>query len=362
MSPHATGGTVRTSRTHGAGWYRRARTSLVAVQDGGLFLAVVVMLVIFSSMSPRFMTVPNVTSILTSVAIVGVVAIPGAMLVISGYVDFAVGSVAVLVGIVFGELVAVHGLPVAAATAVALGVGLVWGAIAGVLICKLRLSPIVVTLGGFAGLRGLAELISQGQTEFGFGPGFRALGNARLFGFPLPVWILAVLFVLALVVWYATPFGRYVTAIGAEPEAAHSLGIRVTGIPLQLYIASGLLAAVGGLLLVSQLDASSLSIGMGLEIEVLTAILLGGVAFSGGRGSLVGVLLGVLFIGVLTNGLVVLNISPFVTNVAIGAALIFAAGVDQAYLRLDRAGGGAMEPARDPQEDRPAAEREGVDE
>lgn len=360
MSPRATSGTVRPPGTSGAGWYRRARTSLVAVQDGGLFLAVVAMLVIFSTMNPRFMTVPNVTSILTSVAIVGVVAIPGAMLVISGYVDFAVGSIAVLAGIVFGELVSTQGLPVAVAAALALGIGLAWGAMAGALICKLRFSPIVVTLGGYAGLRGLAELISQGQTEFGFGRGFRTLGNARLLGFPLPVWILVALFVLALLLWYATPFGRYVTAIGAEPEAAHSLGIRVTGIPLQLYIASGVLAALGGLMLVSQLDASSLSIGMGLEIQVLTAILLGGVAFSGGRGSLVGVLLGVLFIGVLTNGLVVINISPYVTNVAVGAALIFAAGVDQAYLRLDRAGAGAAAPAADPDEGRPTAEWERV--
>jgi ribose transport system permease protein len=126
------------------------------------------------------------------------------------------------------------------------------------------------------------------------------------------------------------------TAIGADRVAARSLGIPVKRIPLVLYVASGFASALGGFILTSELDAASLSIGQGLELEVLTGILLGGVSFLGGRGSLFGVLVGVVFIGALDNGLVVINISPFFAGVATGAALVFAAGLDVFYQRLDQ--------------------------
>ena len=310
-----------------------ARSVAGFLQRGGLLTALIVLSAGFAIANPRFLSQANVSAILVSVAIVGIVALPGAMLLVSGYVDFSVGSNAVLAAVIFGVLAGKHVMPVFVALFVALGVGVTWGALAGWMICKLNMSAIIVTLGGYAGLRGLAELISEGQTEFGFGSAFGQLGNAVVLGIAAPVWILLFLVLVAFYCWYLTPLGRHVTAIGAEPVAAHALGIKTRRIPLGLYIASGLLAALGGLLLVSQLDASSLSIGLGLEIKVLTAILLGGVAFSGGRGSLVGVLLGVLFIGVLANGLVVINVSPFMTNVAIGVALMFAAAVDSLPLK-----------------------------
>lgn len=321
----------------------RATTNYI--QKAGLVTALIVLIAIFSIVNPTFLSPANISAILVSVAIVGIVAIPGAMLIISGYVDFSVGSNAVLAAIVFGVLAGTDTVPVFAAFFIALAAGAVWGTLAGWMICKLRMSAIIVTLGGYAGLRGLAEYISEGQTEFGFGSAFAKLGNASLLGLPAPVWILTLLILIGIYFWYLTPFGRYVTSIGADPVAAHALGIKTQTIPLFLYIASGTLAALGGLVLVSQLDASSLSIGLGLEIQVLTAILLGGVAFTGGRGTLVGVLLGVLFIGILTNGLVVINISPFITNVAVGIALVFAAAIDALNQRSDNSAPSEEQPA-----------------
>lgn len=314
----------------------RMRSVVAFAQGSGLLAAVIALFGVFTVVDSRFLSHANLLAILVSVAIVGIVAIPGAMLIVSGYVDFTVGSVAVLAAIAFGELVVIAGMSVALAALLALAIGASWGLLAGFLICRLELSAIVVTLGGFAGLRGIAEYISEGQTQFGFGEGFRALGNSTFLGLPAPVWMLVVLFLLGFYLWYLSPFGRHITATGSDPVAAHALGIKTKRLPLQLYIASGTLSALGGLILASQLDASSLSIGVGLEIQVLTAILLGGVAFSGGRGSLFGVLLGVLFIGILTNGLVVANVSPYITNVAVGAALVLAAGMDVLYQRMDR--------------------------
>jgi ribose/xylose/arabinose/galactoside ABC-type transport system permease subunit len=126
------------------------------------------------------------------------------------------------------------------------------------------------------------------------------------------------------------------TAIGADRPSARALGVSTRRIPAIVYVCSGLAAAAGGLIFTSELDGASLSIGIGLELQVLTAILLGGVAFSGGRGSLWGVLFGVLFVGVLNNGLILLNIGPYVANLAVGAVLLAAAGADAFYQRLER--------------------------
>lgn len=313
----------------------RVRVAVSWTQRHGVLLALVLLVIFFTLANPRFLTPSNLSIILLQVSIIGIVAVPGAMLVLCGYVDLAVGSLAVLAAVVFGELVAA-GTPVALAFLAALGSGALWNLVAGGSVALLGFSPIIVSLAGLAGARGLAELISGGTTKFGFGREFAALGNAQVAGLWLPVWLFAAAFIAGLVVWYLMVYGRHMTAIGADRDAARSLGVSVRRIPHVLYVVSGLAAALGGLILTSQLDGSSLAIGNGLELEVLTAILLGGVSFLGGRGSLTGVLFGVLFIGVLENGLVLINISPFLKDVAVGIALASAAALDVAQRRLER--------------------------
>ena len=257
------------------------------------------------------------------------------MLLMAGYVDLAVGSVAVLGGVVFGELMTA-GWNVVAAFLVALATGLGWGLATGYLVAYLGFSPVVVTLGGLAGARGVAEILSKGFTKYGFGSLFAQLGNGEFLGVDTPVWLFAIVFLGGSYAWYQTPLGRHVMAIGAERTAAYSLGVATRRIPFLLYGCSGLAAALGGLIVTSQLDAASLSIGVNLELSVLSAILLGGVSFTGGRGSLFGVLLGVLFIGALDNGLVQMNVGPYYQRAAVGLALVLAAALDVLYQRLDR--------------------------
>jgi ribose transport system permease protein len=257
------------------------------------------------------------------------------MLIMAGYVDLAIGSISVLAGVVLGELITL-GWSALPASIAALLVGLAWGLATGYLVAFLGFSPVVVTLGGLAGARGVAEILSKGFTKYGFGEGFAQLGNGEFLGIDTPVWIFLAVFMGGAYAWYQTPLGRHVTAIGAERHAAHSLGVATRRIPFLLYGASGLAAALGGLIVASQLDASSLSIGINLELSVLSAILLGGVSFTGGRGSLFGVLLGVLFIGALDNGLVQMNVGPYFQRAAVGLALVLAAALDVLYQRLDR--------------------------
>jgi len=319
---------------------RRMRGAGVRVlrwsQNNGLLFALIILLVIFTVESSRFLTRGNITVILLNVSVIGLIAVPGAMIVLAGYVDLSVGSVSTLGSIVFGAIAAgSHQNPVVAA-AVALAAGLGWGLMNGVLISYFGFSAIVVTLGGLAGATGVAELICNGQTQTGFGHTFDSLGNGKAAGLPIPVWIFFAVYLFGAYVWYAMRYGRHFTAIGADRVAARSLGINVRRQVCFLYAVSGVAAALGGLIVTAQLDAASLSIGQGQELQVLTAILLGGVSFVGGRGSLFGVLVGVLFIGVLNDGLILMNISPYINQLAVGVALVFAAALDVLYRRLDR--------------------------
>jgi ribose/xylose/arabinose/galactoside ABC-type transport system permease subunit len=314
---------------------KRVQAVISWAQRNGLFFALVILSIYFSTVSHHFLTASNISVVLLQVSVVGIMAIPGAMLVLSGYVDLSVGSVSGLTAVVFAWLFQVH-TPELLAFVLALAAGTGWGVMNGYLISYLGFSPIIVTLGGLAGARGLAEIITQGYTVFGFGPQFAFLGNGKILSLPVPVWIFAVAFLLGAYAWYQAPYGRWMTGTGADRGAARSLGIPVQRIPFILYTLSGFAAALGGLIVASQLDAGSETIGTGAELDVLTAILLGGVSFYGGRGSLFGVLWGVLFIGVLANGLVQINISPFFSQFAVGIALVFAAALDVLYQRLDR--------------------------
>lgn len=313
----------------------RARSVFEWAQRNGLFFALVLLCIFFASANDRFLTRSNLTVILLQVAVFGIIAIPGAMLVLTGHVDLAVGSIMVMTSIIFGELMA-NDFPLGAAIIGSLVVAVLWGAVTGFSVAYIGMSPIIVTLGGLAGARGVAQLISEGQTEYGFGDTFAELGNGRILDTPVPVWLLGVAMLIGGIVWHGTRVGRHMTAVGSDSASAESLGVRVRRIPFVLYIVSALAAGIGGLIVTSQLDGSSLAIGQGVELEVLTAILLGGVSFTGGRGSLYGVAFGLLFIGVLSNGLILVNVSPFWKEIAIGAALFVAAGIDVVYQRLER--------------------------
>ncbi|TIN95531.1 MAG: ABC transporter permease [Mesorhizobium sp.] len=324
------GGTAGKRQAFGRG------ASLVEwAQKNGLFFALLALVILFSVTTQHFATAANARVILMQVALVGIMAVPAAMLILSGYVDLSVGGIMVLSAVVFGMCMqAGTGLPVAIAAAFAAAI--TWGLFNAVSITVWAFSPIVVTLGGLVGARGLAQFLTQGMTNFGFGPQFALLGNGTLLSMPVPVVIFAVIFLAGLHVWYRTPYGRHMMATGGAQEAAKALGIRTVAIPFWLYTMSAATAALCGLISASQLDSAAITIGTGAELDVLTGVLLGGVAFSGGRGSLFGVLYGVLFIGALRNGLVQINVSAYFHQFSVGLALIFAAGLDILYQRLER--------------------------
>lgn len=297
--------------------------------QNALRIGLVILVIYFTLRIPgTFATVSNFQQIAISSAILLIVASTQAVLVLMGYVDLSVGSTLALSGVITGMLIN-DGVPAAVALVVALVVGGLVGAAIGLLSVNAKLSPIIITLGAMTLLRGATQLLTDNPPT-GFGSTMAFLGRGSIASVPISV-LLAVLVLLIVWVFIARmPAGRHVYAIGVNADAAYLSGIRVRLIPTLAYIASGMSAALGGILYAARLDSAPPgSLGVGFEFDVLTAVLLGGIAFTGGRGTIGGVLVGVLFLGVLQNGMLLLNVSAYWQAVASGLALVVAAVLDR---------------------------------
>ena len=293
-----------------------------------LLIALILLIVFFASRSGSFLTVSNFRVLLTNYAAIGVVASVMAVLVISGNVDMSVGSNIGFSGMLSALAVTQFGLPAPVAIAVGIGSGATVGLINGILCSYFRFSPIIVTLGMLSALRGVTLLIKSIEVA-GMGDTFFTIGNGNVGGFPYLLLIVLAVFVLVAAFMAFTTWGRYVMAIGVNPQAAFLAALPVRPMVLALFIATGAAAGLSGVLLVARLDgASPGSLGLQMELQALTIVLLGGVAFAGGRGRIFGVFTAWVFLAVMDNGLTILNVPPFVQLVASGSALVFAASLD----------------------------------
>src|SRR5215469_5700766 len=204
---------------------------LGAAQGGGLWVALILLALFFSWSTGSFFTQSNLLVVLEQVSVLGMVAVPGAMLLVSGNLDLSVGSVAGLSAAMFGEFDKIFGWPMPLAFVGAIAVGAAWGAMNGILISYLGFSPVIVTLGGYAGAAGLAQTITSDQTRYGFGSTFAVLGNGQVDGIPVPVVMFVVIFLLGAYCWYETPVGRHLIGIGANRDAAEAVGVATRRLP-----------------------------------------------------------------------------------------------------------------------------------
>ncbi len=275
----------------------------------------------------------NWLNILTAVAVAGIIAAPATLLLVAGQFDLSVGSGTAFTGVMMAYMVAGHDFSVGVGVLLVLAVGLGIGMINGFFVTVVGVNALITTLGMLAVLRGLGKVVSDGQTLI-LG-NFSSLGTSRPFwNIPTPVLILVGIFVVFWFIMRYTVFGRSMYAIGANPVAARLTGIRSKRLIFAGFVLSGLCTALGGLILTSQLGAASPVASLGLELSVVTAVILGGASLAGGRGTILGTILGLLIIGVLNNGLILLNVDPFWQEVAQGTLLIAAVSFDQVRLRL----------------------------
>lgn len=319
------------------------------VARNGTLLGLGFLIIAFTIANDSFFSLANAKNIVQAVSELGVVSIPLALLVISGAVDLSVGSVASLSGIVAGTVMVSTGsawLGVAAG----LAVGAAAGAINGFLVSYMKLNSIVVTLGALSVWGGMALYMTGGQTVAGLPESFTELANIELFGISIEILVLAAAILYGVVLLSKLPYGRQLYAVGGNQRAAFLMGIPIQRVRFLMFIQVGIAAAVGGLMLASKLAAATPITGQGLEINALTVVLLGGVAFTGGVGRIAGVVAGLFFVGVLRNGLVVTDTSQFLQQVFVGLTLIAAVGLDDTIRQFARqhwedVGSGLSQPA-----------------
>lgn len=304
-----------------------------APELAALLIVLVALITFFWVKSPYFMTQDNLLNVLTAIAVTGIIAVPGTMLLIAGQVDLSVGSGAAFCGVMMATVA--QSQLVVVGVLVAVGMGILVGLVNGVVVTVFRVNALIATLGMLAVLRGLTEVRANGGTVAL--ANFSGLGLARPFlSIPVPVLILVGIVGIAVLVMRYTVFGRSLYAFGSNPTAARLVGVRGSMTIVLAFVASGLGTALSGLILDSQLSAASPNAATGLELTVVTAIVLGGASLSGGRGTIQGTVVGLLILGVLNNGLTLLNVNSFYQQVASGALLILAVSFDQLRLRLSK--------------------------
>ncbi len=306
-----------------------ALLSRIRFRDAGSLMGLILISTVFAFQSDTFLTAPNLVNILQQSSINACIALGMTLVIIAGGIDLSVGPVAAL-SAVLGAAMLVGGVPIPLAIAGALAVGVACGFLNGALIAWGGLQPFIVTLGGLSLYRALALIYTGGTPIFGLPNEFRALTNGALFGIPNPVIAVGILAFLAWVILNKTPLGEYFMAVGGNPEAARIAGVPVTLTKLAAYMISGLMAAVAAIILIGRLGAAEPTLGTLWELDAIAAAAIGGASLMGGRGSIVGTLIGAVILGTLRNGLTLMNVQAFYQLLATGIIIIVAMLIDKA--------------------------------
>lgn len=299
------------------------------LRDAGTLIGLVIIVVTFSFLSPVFFTVPNLLNILQQSSINALIALGMTLVIISGGIDLSVGPTAAL-SAVLGATMMVAGVPVPLAIMATLGVGALCGVFSGTLIAYAGLQPFIVTLGGLSLFRAIALIYTGGNPVFGIPMEFRSIINSAVFGVPTPIVIVAVIALMLWVVMNKTPLGEYILAVGGNEEAARVAGVPVKRTKVTVYIISGTLASLASLILIGRLGAAEPTIGNLWELDAIAAAAIGGASLMGGKGSIIGTLIGAIILGALRNGLTLLNIQAFYQLLATGLIIIIAMLIDRA--------------------------------
>jgi ribose transport system permease protein len=287
--------------------------------------------VYFALRSQYFLSWDNWLNIFTAVAVIGVVAAPGTMLMTAGQIDLSVGSVTAFTSVIIAYFTVHHGLGLSLTLAVLAAIGV--GVINGFLVTVLEVNALITTLGTLAAFRGLSNVVANGQTV----PvnNFSWIGTDRpFFNIPVPVILLLLVMAFVWALMRYTVYGRSMYAIGSNQSAARLVGVLSKRFIFVGFVLSAAACALSGIILTSQLGVGSGLFGVGMELSVVTAIVLGGASLNGGRGSIVGTLVGLIIIGILNNGLTLTGVNPFWQDVARGTLLIAAVSFDRLRARL----------------------------
>ncbi len=292
------------------------------------FLILLSLLILFSFMAPNFMTFGNLRILIRQVSFSGIAAVGLMFVMISGGIDLSIGSQVVLTNVLLAIMMVYGKMDPVVAIPLILGVGLLLGAINGLLSITLKVHPLIITLGTAAIYKGIGYIINASRNIMGFPDSFRWLGQGYVGGIPVPVIVWIIVALIGAFVLNKTYFGRRVFALGGNEEAARLAGVRINRMKVFLFMICGFTAAITSVLLLSRVFAGQTVTGQGLEFDCLTAALLGGVSFKGGEGSVFGLVVGILIIGVLNNAMQLASFPDFSQTVVKGAVLLIAVAID----------------------------------
>jgi len=294
-------------------------------------IALVVMIVIVSFLNPNFFTTGNILNILRQTAINAVMAVGMTLVILTAGIDLSVGSVLALCGAVGASLIAAE-LPIVVAVGAALGLGAVLGGMSGLIIAKGKVQAFIATLVSMTLVRGLTLVYTDGRPiSTGFtdtADAFSFIGTGYMLGIPVPIWIMVLTFAAA---WYLlnhTKLGRHIYALGGNESATKLSGINVDAIKISVYAIAGFLSALSGLIVTSRLSSAQPTAGYGYELDAIAAVVLGGTSLMGGKGTIMGTLLGALIIGFLNNALNLLDVSSYYQMIAKALVILLAVLVD----------------------------------
>jgi ribose/xylose/arabinose/galactoside ABC-type transport system permease subunit len=310
-----------------------ARRGFTRFSELGIGLAVVLECLVLAWLSPHFFTADNLLNVSLQASITAIIAAGMTFVILTGGIDLSVGSVVAFAGIVATSALKAGGASAGAfgaGIAAGLAVGAFSGILAGVLVTRFRIAPFIVTLALMTIWRGAAFVYTEGRPVWDLPAGFSWLGGGRVAGVPFPTVLMAAVYLLAHFVLRSTRFGRHVYAVGGNSEAAFLAGIRVDRVLVSVYVVSGALSALAGILLASRMNSGQPNAGVMYELDVIAAVVVGGGRLTGGRGTIAGTFLGAMLIAILRNGLNLLDVNSYVQQVVVGLVILLAVLLDQA--------------------------------
>jgi ribose/xylose/arabinose/galactoside ABC-type transport system permease subunit len=299
-----------------------------ALEKFGIGIALVVLCVVMAVQSPAFLTPLNLFNIMLQVSINTIIAVGMTFVILTGGIDLSVGSTVALVAVIMGTMLHTEaGVLLSVLAGVAAGA--LCGLVNGVVVSKGRVPAFIATLGMMSAARGLALIVTQGQTIHMFPAALRVFGTGYVGPIPVPTIVALATVLIAHYVLTETRFGRYVFAVGGNREAVRLSGVSVSSVEITVYVISGITCALGAIVLVGRLNSAQPIAGYGYELSAIAAVAIGGSSMSGGEGGVLGTLIGALIMGVLQNGLTLMNVSSYVQQVVIGLVIVAAVLFDQ---------------------------------
>jgi len=302
--------------------------TLFSYRESAIFLALIILMATVTIFAPNFMSGSNLYLVSRQISFVAVVAFGELFVILTGGIDLSVGSVMGLSGVVAAGAMAA-GQSVILSVLLGLATGILLGLINGLLISYVRIAPFIVTLGMLSFARGVILIVTKGWPITNIPKPFLIVGQGDFLSLPIPLWVMIVLAAIAHFLLSKTAFGRRTYAIGGNEQATFLSGINVKKIKVFLYMISGLMASVVGIILIARFNSAQADTGTGWELDAIAAAVIGGTSLSGGSGSIFGVIIGAAIMGVIRNGLVLMRVSPYWQTAVIGIIIVLAAVLDR---------------------------------